>query len=63
MVIAQHGYVDQRFGHDAPELARRLACFAELQTVRIDGAGHNLQHDQPVALAAAIEGFFLPYRV
>lgn len=62
MVIAEHGYVEQRFGHDAAELARRLACFAELQTVRIGDAGHNLQHDQPVALAAAIEDFFLPRR-
>jgi pimeloyl-ACP methyl ester carboxylesterase len=62
MVIAQHGYVDQRFGHDAPELARRLACFAKLQTVRIDDAGHNLQHDQPAAVAAALEAFFLPRR-
>ncbi|HET6718263.1 MAG TPA: alpha/beta hydrolase [Rhodocyclaceae bacterium] len=62
MVIAEHGYVEQRFGQDAPELARRLACFAELETVRIGDAGHNLQHDQPAAVAAAIERFFLPRR-
>lgn len=63
MVIAEHGYVEERFGQDAPELARRLACFSELETVRIGDAGHNLQHDQPRALAAALEAFFLPRRV
>lgn len=63
MVIAEHGYVEERFGRDAPELARRLACFGTLETVRIGDAGHNLQHDQPEALAAALEAFFLPRRV
>ena len=36
----------------------RLSAFASLSdVVRIEGAGHNVHHDQPEALAQAIERF------
>lgn len=62
LLLADDGYVQERFGSNPPELARRLACFADHRQQTIAGAGHNLQHDQPEAVAAAIEAFFLPFR-
>lgn len=62
MLIAEDGYVEERFGRDAAEMNRRLGCFSALTTVRIADAGHNLQHDQPAAVAAEIERFFAPLR-
>lgn len=58
MLVAEHGFVQQRFADDPAELSRRLGCFAELDLVTIRDAGHNLQHDQPEAVAAEIERFF-----
>ena len=60
LLIADQGYVQQRFGDDKDELQRRLACFATAQVERIAGSGHNLQHDQPQRVAAALEAFLLP---
>lgn len=57
MLIADEGFVQERFGQDAPELARRLACFSNHSVVKIKDAGHNLQHDQPELVASAIEHF------
>ena len=57
MVIAEQGYVTERFGDDAAELRRRLDCFADHRVVTIADAGHNLQHDQPEQVAAALETF------
>lgn len=57
MVIAEQGYVTERFGDDAAELRRRLDCFADHRVVTIADAGHNLQHDQPEQVAAALEAF------
>lgn len=62
LLLADEGFVQQRFGDDAAELQRRLACFGELTLRRVADAGHNLQHDQPAAVAAAIDAFFLPWR-
>lgn len=62
MLFAEAGYVQERFGDDPPELQRRIDCF-RAPTVRwIADAGHNLQHDQPLAVAAEIEAFFRPFR-
>lgn len=58
-LIAQYGLIRERFGHDPDEFQRRLACFSTAQVVNIADAGHNLQHDQPEAVAAAIESFLL----
>lgn len=57
LLIADRGYVHERFGNDPEEYARRLACFADRQVVTIPDSGHNLQHDQPERLAAALEHF------
>ena len=57
MLFAEHGYVTERFGDDADELQRRLGCFADRRVVTIADAGHNLQHDQPERVAAALEDF------
>lgn len=56
-VIAENGFVEQRFGATPSEMRRRLAAFANLHVVRIADAGHNLQHDQPEAVAAALTAF------
>ncbi|MBV2235729.1 MAG: alpha/beta hydrolase [Sterolibacterium sp.] len=40
------------------EYASRMACFANLRRVTVQGAGHNLHHDQPEQLAGLIETFF-----
>ncbi len=59
LLIAQHGLVNKRFGGDPAEFKRRLDCFRTLQTVDIPDSGHNVQHDQPELVAAAIEAFLL----
>ncbi|SFN03499.1 Pimeloyl-ACP methyl ester carboxylesterase [Formivibrio citricus] len=55
--IAQYGLVKQRFGHDPDEYRRRLGSFRNAQVVDIPDSGHNVQHDQPELVAAAIEEF------
>jgi pimeloyl-ACP methyl ester carboxylesterase len=60
LLIAEHGYVQQRFGNDPYELERRLACFKDRQVVVVADCGHNMQHDQPGSVAAALEGFLCP---
>lgn len=57
VLVADQGYVHERFGDDADELQRRLDCFADLRRVTIADSGHNLQHDQPAQVAAALEDF------
>lgn len=55
MLIADQGNIHQRFGNDAAEYRRRLSCFGEVRVVTISDAGHNVQHDQPEQVAAALE--------
>jgi pimeloyl-ACP methyl ester carboxylesterase len=57
LLIAQNGYVQQRFGSDRHETERRLACFKDRQVVVVADCGHNMQHDQPELVAAALESF------
>lgn len=49
------------YGSESPwipdDLDRRLACIRELRSVLVDGAGHNVHHDQPEVLARVIERF------
>jgi len=59
MLIADRGYVHERFGDQPDELQRRLDCFATARVVPIGDAGHNVQHDQPEQVAAALEAFLL----
>lgn len=57
MLVADQGYVQQRFGAEPEEYQRRLGCFADVEVGHVAEAGHNLQHDQPAAVAAALEAF------
>jgi len=57
MLTADDGFVHERFGNDPDERERRLAAFRNLQLATIADASHNLQHDQPEAVAAALERF------
>jgi pimeloyl-ACP methyl ester carboxylesterase len=45
------------YGPSAEQLVERRAAFPTLQHVSIPGSGHMLHHDQPEALARAIEAF------
>ena len=56
-LLAAEGYVIERFGKEAEELARRLGSFADQRSLTIPDCGHNLQHDQPELVARAIEEF------
>jgi pimeloyl-ACP methyl ester carboxylesterase len=47
----------QRLGLDSAQHAERRAAFRNLTYVTIPDAGHMLHHDQPEAVAAAIEDF------
>lgn len=58
MLHAEQGFVNQRFPRDSEEYRRRTGCFAKLGIEWIADAGHNLQHDQPEAVAQALSGFF-----
>lgn len=57
MMVADQGFIHQRFANDPDELQRRLACFKNCQHVTIADAGHNVQHDQPEQVAAALDQF------
>jgi len=56
-LIADDGFVQMRFGQTPDELQRRLAAFRDLRVEWVADAGHNVQHDQPEAVAAALERF------
>jgi len=60
MLHAEQGYVQQRFPRGGEEYQRRTGCFADLRIEWVADAGHNLQHDQPEAVAALLESFLLP---
>jgi len=57
MLMADQGFVHQRFGNDAVEMQRRLDCFQNRQLTTISESGHNVQHDQPEQVASALELF------
>ncbi len=57
MLIADRGYIHDRFDGIPGECQRRLDCFAQARVVTIRDAGHNIQHDQPEQVAAALEEF------
>lgn len=59
MLLADRGYVRERFADMAEDYQRRIACFRDLKIVHVTDAGHNLHHDQPEQVAAAIEPFLL----
>ena len=57
MLMADQGFVHQRFGNDPDELQRRLQCFKNRQDITVVDAGHNVQHDQPEQVARALDQF------
>lgn len=57
MINADDGFVDDRFGDNPEEYARRLACFTTARVVTLADCGHNVQHDQPQQVAALLETF------
>jgi pimeloyl-ACP methyl ester carboxylesterase len=57
LLIAEHGFVVRRFANNPQELDRRLSSLPNLCKVPIPDSGHNVQHDQPERVAAAIEDF------
>ncbi len=57
LVNAEKGFVNQRFGRDTEEFWRRAKHFRDLHVEWVADAGHNLQHDQPEAVAGLIESF------
>jgi len=58
LLLADHGFVHKRFGGEDPaEDERRIEVFRELQVEAITDSGHNVQHDQPEQVAAALEDF------
>jgi pimeloyl-ACP methyl ester carboxylesterase len=59
MLIADDGYVRQRFVDAPDEYRNRMESFRNVDVVTIQGSGHNVQHDQPEQVAAAIEKFML----
>lgn len=58
MLIADRGYVRARFAGAPEDYQRRIACFRDLRIVTVTNSGHNLHHDQPEQVAAALERFF-----
>jgi pimeloyl-ACP methyl ester carboxylesterase len=59
MLIADQGYVNQRFSNDPDEYRSRIESFSNVQVVTIADSGHNVQHDQPEQIAAALEAFLV----
>jgi pimeloyl-ACP methyl ester carboxylesterase len=59
MLVADQGYVHQRFGNDPEEYCSRIESFSNVHVVTISDSGHNVQHDQPQQVAAALEEFLV----
>ncbi len=59
MMVADNGYVHQRFGNDPEEYRSRIECFSNVNVVTILNSGHNVQHDQPEQIASALEDFLI----
>ena len=57
LLIADDGNVIRRFGDDPEEYSIRIACFKDIRVQTIANSGHNLHHDQPEAVARALEAF------
>jgi len=59
MIIADAGYVHQRFGNDPDEFHDRIESFSSVKVVTIPNSGHNIQHDQPERIATELELFLM----
>jgi pimeloyl-ACP methyl ester carboxylesterase len=58
-VAASDSFVPKWLGEGEAGLARRMAAFPDCRLITIADAGHMLHHDQPAAVAAAIEPFLV----
>jgi pimeloyl-ACP methyl ester carboxylesterase len=59
MLIADNGYVQQRFRNFPEEYRSRIESFPKVEVLTITDSGHNVQHDQPEQVAVALEKFLL----
>jgi pimeloyl-ACP methyl ester carboxylesterase len=59
ILVADQGYVRKRFENDPAEYRSRIESFSYVQVVTISDSGHNVQHDQPEQIAAALEEFLV----
>src|SRR5450830_283454 len=57
LLMADQGFIHQRFDSDPDELQRRLQCFKDRQVITIANSGHNVQHDQPEQVANVLDAF------
>jgi pimeloyl-ACP methyl ester carboxylesterase len=57
VLIADQGFVRERFAHNPGQLQQRLDCFENRRVLTISDAGHNLQHDQPEQVASMLDQF------
>jgi pimeloyl-ACP methyl ester carboxylesterase len=56
-VAGSDSFVRKWLGDGEAELSRRMKAFPDCRLITIEDAGHMLHHDQPAAVAAAIEAF------
>jgi pimeloyl-ACP methyl ester carboxylesterase len=61
-VQGAESFVTQAFSGHETALQRRFDCVANAQVVMLEAAGHNLQHDVPLELAALVDSFLGPHR-
>ena len=57
-MTARDSSIVKAFEADPEGYRARIACFRDVKQVMLDDAGHNMQHDQPEAVARLIEEFF-----
>ena len=57
MLVADQGFVNQRFGNHPDEYRSRIESFPNVQVETITDSGHNVHHDQPEQTASALERF------
>ncbi len=56
-VAGSDSFVRKWLGDGDAEIRRRMGAFPDARLIKIENAGHMLHHDQPAAVAAAIEEF------
>ncbi len=56
-VAGSDSFVRKWLGGGDAQLQQRMSAFPDCRLVTIENAGHMLHHDQPAAVAAAIEAF------
>jgi pimeloyl-ACP methyl ester carboxylesterase len=59
MIVADNGFIHQRFSNDTDEFRSRIENFSNVHVVTISNSGHNVQHDQPEQVASALEEFLV----